>query len=280
MISVSKGQIKALLYRIAPTLMALQASYRARRRHKAKFWARQCASAAKIYGDGPIHVRSGPFQGMRYINETVWGPIEPKWIGSYEQELSSVVRQIIDSDYDTIIDIGSADGYYSVGLAFRVPAARVFSYEIDPWSRGQQRRMAALNGVRNIQIGGFCSNEEIDRRSQGRTLIVCDIEGFERDLMDPRRSKSLIHSDMLIELHGFNEMSPRQVQDIVSARFACTHRIEQFSTEPRSADYLGGANLGTSGVGADILDEHRLGSQVWLWMTANEPRSTRMPVRQ
>jgi hypothetical protein len=50
------------------------------------------------------------------LNETVWGPIEPKWLGTYELELHSIIKGILRAEYNTIIDIGSAEGYYSVGL--------------------------------------------------------------------------------------------------------------------------------------------------------------------
>lgn len=256
-----KQKLARTLRFAVPRLMALRAMHITRRGHRAKFWRRQCVCAAEIYGNGPILVQTGPFKGMKYINESVWGPIEPKWIGCYEQELHQVMNHIIGHNYETIIDIGSAEGYYSVGLAVRIPSANVFSYEIDPWSRAQQKRLATLNGVENLRIKGVCSAPEIDHVSQGRTLVVCDIEGSEFELMAPAKSVSLLAADVLVEVHSFAGLSMAEVGHEISARFAASHRVSQFSAEARLPRLVNGA-------GPDIADEHRLNGQVWLWMQA------------
>lgn len=113
-----KQAIKQLMHQISPQALTLIQASRLRLGFRRQFSERQRCSRQKIYGgDGELAVLSGPFKGMRYLDETVWGPIEPKWIGCYEEQLHEVIDDVIEANYLTIFDIGSAEGYYAVGLA-------------------------------------------------------------------------------------------------------------------------------------------------------------------
>ena len=57
--------------------------------------------------------------------------------------------------FPQIVDVGAKFGYYAVGLARRYPAAAVVAYDVDWWARRACRRMAAANGVGNVDgVGG------------------------------------------------------------------------------------------------------------------------------
>lgn len=247
---------------------------RALRRHfRDTFRERQSAARAKIYPGGKPVVLSGPFAGMGYLDEIVWGPIEPKWLGCYEAELHEIMARVAAKNYDTIIDIGSAEGYYSVGLARSLPSATVFSFDVDPWGRAQQRRLARMNAVANLRIGRFCRPVDLDRLATGRVLVICDIEGHEYGLLDPAHAASLKSCDILVELHP-NEALGLSVADggaALQARFAPTHRIEFLETVPRQAeDYRKLPNLVALKRDeiAVYIDERRDFQQGWLWMEA------------
>jgi hypothetical protein len=205
---------------------------------------------------------------MRYINEIVWGPIEPKWFGCYELELHNVIAEAATKQYHTIIDIGSAEGYYSVGFALNFSDAGVFSFEIDPWARGQQRRLADLNRVSNLTIRGFCTHKDIDAISCGRTLVICDIEGSEKELLDPSRALSLRASDCVVELHDTADFSMSEMVDLFIERFKFTHSIRLIEMEERVPVQLESSGTLPGEVDASLLDEHRSQRQVWLWMQA------------
>ena len=72
--------------------------------------------------------QSGPFAGMSCISEAICSSLVPKLLGSYESELHQVLNQILETDYQNVIDIGCAEGYYAVGLALRLPNARVYAW--------------------------------------------------------------------------------------------------------------------------------------------------------
>ena len=212
----------------------------------------------------------GPFQGMRYYNKIVWGPITPKWLGSYELELHDIVQTIIAERYAVIIDIGAAEGYYAVGLAQSCPGARVISYDIDWLARRRQRQLAALNHVTNLDIRKRCTHDELERVIDGRCLVIADIEGVEVALLDPARAPSLLNTDLLVECHRHESLSMEAVAGLLEQRFSSTHRIERISMEPREAGSLKKLIPALRGLNDDIVEyaakEYRNYFQQWLWM--------------
>lgn len=213
---------------------------------------------------------SGPFQGLHYLDEIVWGPITPKWLGSYEVELMAIVAEIVATSYATVIDVGCAEGYYAVGLASRLPAAQVYAYDIDFIARRQVRRLADLNSVRDrVRVMGSCDGAELDRRVTEKTLIVCDIEGGERELLDPQHCPSLLTTDLLVEVH---ENAPGlSTLGLLIERFRPTHTVVQIAACARDAWLAAAATSGVltaskSDLWEKAVDEHRSGVQTWLWL--------------
>jgi hypothetical protein len=272
-----KSVTKKFLNRYFPNASSALRAWRLRRSFRDQFLARQTRMKTRIYDASDPVVLSGPFVGMKYFNEVVWGPIEPKWLGTYEQELHPIVERILQTNYSNIIDVGSAEGYYAVGLAARFPMARVYSYDTDPWARGQQRRLARLNGVNNLEIGTRCSGEELTDRISGCTLLVCDIEGFEYDLLDPNKTPALRRSDILVELHyhGDSDFTPQSGADELMRRFSGSHEITKVSVAPRTGSALDAtlrAKL-TAQELADCMDECRYPEQLWLWLQSRQEAS-------
>lgn len=262
---MAPNPLKPILDRLFPSLMDARRAYNLRRDNKKLFDARQISSRRAIYGDEEISVLTGPFKGMRYIDDRVWGPIEPRWLGTYESELHGVITTVIQRGYETVIDVGSAEGYYAVGLARACPAAIVFSYEVDPWSRRQQRQMCSLNGVSNLFLVGRCTHDEMVRRATDRTLLICDIEGFERDLLDPKRAPALMKIDILVEVHRCGDVTMKGMENHLRNRFSETHAIEVFFAVPRTVKDKEEIPASAT-VELAYLDEWRDAGQVWLWM--------------
>lgn len=70
-----------------------------------------------------LKVIKGPFEGMKYPSLRAAGSaLVPKLIGTYEIELTPYIMKIIEKNYSIILNIGSAEGYYAVGLALRSPS--------------------------------------------------------------------------------------------------------------------------------------------------------------
>ncbi len=224
----------------------------------------------KIFGSSAPVVATGPFKGMHYFEETVWGPITPKWLGSYEAELHGVVEEIRAKGYETIIDVGSAEGYYAIGLALVCGKARMHAFDSDFISRGQVRRLAALNSILpRISIRGLCSHADIVELHHGSSLLVCDIEGYEKALLDPAKCGILRKFDILVELHD-PESGP-SMESVIAPRFATSHQITRYTAEDRGAWVKHHQQLFPDVNPQELLEaanEYRTPGQAWLWMKA------------
>lgn len=264
------SSIKKTLKRYAPQAVAFYSSIRIRRQFRRTLLTRQTKYKSLIYGSADPKVLSGPFVGMRYLNEIVWGPIECRWLGTYEQELVPIIHKIMKMNYSTIIDVGSAEGYYAIGLARYFPNATVYSYDTDPWARWQQRRLASLNAVRNVSIRGLCSGAELSRYSSTSTLLICDVEGFEYELLDPTKTPALLRCDILVEVHVWKDggLTIESGKNELVRRFYSSHEITIIGPLRRDASSIEGLVPGrlTPSELADCMDEMRPVEQSWIWL--------------
>src|SRR5579859_4854923 len=128
-----------------------------------------------------LTVQSGPFRGMSYPASAAYSRHAiPKLLGCYEKELHGAIsRRLVDVSYRRFVDIGAAEGYYTVGFAFRAKRP-VYAFEIEPFETRYVRLMARLNQVEEIvHLHGWCSSEKLRSICPDRSLIFCDCEGYE-----------------------------------------------------------------------------------------------------
>jgi precorrin-6B methylase 2 len=180
-----------------------------------------------------LRVQQGPFAGMVYVNEATCSTLAPKLIGSYEAELHLALAEILATEYTTIIDVGCAEGYYAVGLALQMPRAKVYAFDIDAQARRLCKEMAQLNLVEDrIVVEETCTHSRLQELINERSLVVCDCEGCEIELLRPEIVSGLEKTDLLVELHDF--IDPRIKSTLVS-RFEDTHHTSIIETEERIA---------------------------------------------
>ncbi len=168
-------------------------------------------------------VQGGPFQGMEFIAQSTEGCHVPKLLGCYEQELHGHILAAAGRGYEAVINIGAAEGYYAVGLARLMPDVRVYAYDTNAAAHPVCQSLAERNGVAGrVVIGGAFRGEDFDRFAGQRTLVVCDIEGGETELLDPRRYPALQAMDLIVELHDSPQAKPSV---LILERFAVTHAV-------------------------------------------------------
>ena len=151
-----------------------------------------------------LTVLHGPFAGMRYPAARAAGSaLVPKILGSYERELHAVIERIVSTGYSDIVDVGCAEGWYAVGLAMRLPGARVHAFDTDADARALCIEMASANGVGDrVGVHGLCDGDTLLSLGLGpRALIVSDCEGYEAELFTPVVAGQLARHDLLIEVH-------------------------------------------------------------------------------
>jgi len=184
---------------------------------------RSALIANTLRQNGGPGVRAGPFAGLKLPQRAAEGCLAPKLLGSYEQELHALVQAFGERDYQAVIDVGCAEGYYAAGLARLLPQVHVFAYDLNGRAREACAETVQLNGLgERITIAEHCTQGEFARFADRRTLVVCDIEGDEDTLLDPDAAGALRHMDILVELH---ECFDAGLPERVTGRFAPSHDI-------------------------------------------------------
>jgi len=174
-------------------------------------------------------VQSGPFQGMRLLPDSSWGDgdITPKLLGVYEQELHAILQAAIAAPFEACVNIGSAEGFYAVGLARHWPGRPVYAFDLDPRAAALVQRNAQANGVADqVHAKGACGPAELVALAQSHPnmFVICDCEGYEIPLFaDPTVPAALQRADLLIECHDF--INPNCTPYVFSRLWA-THLIE------------------------------------------------------
>jgi hypothetical protein len=219
---------------------ALDRTLPSRRRNL--WWQRQQrVIAALIDEHGPV-VQSGPFQGLRLPVTSAWGNLAPLLVGSYEGELHSAVNELIAAAPERVVNVGSAEGYYAVGFALRLPGAEIYAFDINDDAQELTRETGRMNGVtERLHVAAECTVEGLDRLLTPRTVVVMDCEGCELELLRPDRAPALSQATVLVEFHDFIEPG---ISSAISERFAGSHSIQVIAAEERvAADYPALAKL-------------------------------------
>jgi hypothetical protein len=176
----------------------------------------------------------GPFTGVIYVPDAEAVLLPAKHIGAYEAELHDAIERIVRNGYRTIVDVGCAEGYYAIGLAVRIPAARMYAFDTDPNGQNWCRQMAAANGAADrVEVGAACDHARLNALPLEGGLIFSDCEGYELELLDPQRVPALARCDLLVELH--DEQIPGSGDELI-ARFRPTHEITVIHQQARNVE--------------------------------------------
>lgn len=179
-------------------------------------------------------VSGGPFAGTIYQSQAIGSAFIPKLVGSYEAELHPLFTEIINNHYQTIIDVGCAEGYYAIGLARLLKDSHVYAYDTDPVARKLCQQMANANAVADrVTVAGQCDAETLAALSLKHTLLISDCEGYELELLSPNLVPGLAQCDVLVELHDC--FYPGLTEEILS-RFNSTHDIKLIDTAKRNPE--------------------------------------------
>lgn len=217
-----------------------------------------------IMGLAGSTVAGGPFAGLKYPGPAAEGGYAPRLLGAYESTLHPIIETIVSRSYARLIDIGSAEGYYAVGLSLRMPQTEVWARDASSEARDLCAELARRNGVGDrVMIGGEITHADLAICAAAPTVIICDIEGAEDVLLDPVSAPALRAADILVEVHDV--MYPG-LSDRIAARFAESHRVTRL---PRRVDpdTLPALTRGWSDLDRLLaLWEWRLGDTPWLWI--------------
>ena len=168
-------------------------------------------------------VQEGPLHGLDFLPQSAEGCHTAKLLGCYEQPLLPFIEQAIQTAYPVILNIGCAEGYYAVGMARRMPQTEVMAFDLNPAARQVCGELAAKNGVADrVTVGALFREEEFAIYAGQKVLVLCDIEGTERELLDPALAPDLEAMDLIVESH---ECLVPGITQLLLNRFSPTHTI-------------------------------------------------------
>ena len=221
----------------------------------------------RFVGSHGLVVSAGPFRGLEFPGDCA-GEVHmlpAKLLGAYERELHEAVERFVAREPRRVINIGAGDGYYSIGLALRLPEAHIAAFDIDDRARRTTATVASANGCGDrVKVERAATIERLAELAGADTFVVSDCESCELELLDPERVPGLTQTAMLVELHDWID---QRITPALTERFSATH--EQILIPMRPPDPNGFPELAALGddVARRLLDEHRVADQQWLALT-------------
>jgi ribosomal protein L11 methylase PrmA len=165
----------------------------------------------------------GPFAGMDFLSNSAEGCHIAKLLGCYEQPLQPFIEEAIASTYNTILNIGCAEGYYAVGMARRMPNTQVLAFDLNPKAQEVCATLSQKNDVSGrVKVDALFKSEDFEKYATQKVLVLCDIEGAERELLNPELAPALKGMDLIVESHDC--LISGMTQTLVE-RFKETHTI-------------------------------------------------------
>lgn len=239
------------------------------RRRIRRFRTAQRLAVNRLLSAFGSKVLAGPFAGMSFSparrSDAYCAQV---LLGTYELEIHDVLEHICRSPYSLAINIGADNGYYVCGLKRRRPDVRIVAFEAALDKHAVIRDLLRENALGNeVAILGLCDSATLQSQlvRADRTLVLCDIDGAEVDVLDPQDATALASADMLIETHdGIRQGTT----DLLIGRFSQTHDVQVIAERPRRVtDGPAGVPLTEDQLLA-AMDEFRGFQQAWLWLVS------------
>jgi hypothetical protein len=219
----------------------------------------------KLTRDGRVRVLNGPFEGLELAPDVDPAGNLSKVVGSYEAELHPAIGKLASRPPRTVINIGSAEGYYAVGLARLIPGCHVHAFEADPAQRERCTLAARVNGVPDrVTLRGKCDAAALARMDLRDSFLLVDCEGAEVDILDPSAVPALNRARMVVELH--DAMRPGCGR-IMYQRFSNTHDITFIPAVARDPSEYACLRALRRRDRAVAVEENRIGVQEWMSLT-------------
>jgi hypothetical protein len=131
-------------------------------------------------------VMQGPLQGLDFLPQSAEGCHIAKLLRCYEQPLQPFIEEAIQTQYPVILNIGCAESYYAVRMAWRMPNTQVLAYDLNATAQEVCKALSAKNKVNErVQVAASFKTEDFSAHAGKKILVLCDIEGAERELLDP-----------------------------------------------------------------------------------------------
>ncbi len=202
--------------------------------------ARRVALSRELHERFGGVVAHGPFKGLELAPQAHWGSgvYSHQLLGIYEKELLDSLCDI-PVGYNTFIEIGAQDGYYSIGALRAGMFETAHCFEI----LEAGRQLIAENARRNGMADKLHIHAEADETlaqalaDEGVDLsacvVLCDIEGAEFGVFTPTMFDAMKGAIIFIELHPFAVADGQAKVAALKAAADANFTITQLTTRAR-----------------------------------------------
>lgn len=140
----------------------------------------------------------------------------------------------------------------------------MWAFDTDGAARAACRKLAEQNGVtERVQIEGACGPEELRKLTAEPTLVVCDCEGYEVELLALANISRPQACEIIVELHDSMDTT---ISGTILAQFSATHEAEVYEQTTRDPR----AYAGLSSLSAEqqrlAVDEFRPSGIKWAYL--------------
>ncbi len=225
----ARGALVATLRKFYHALVPLGV----RRRLRVSRFTDSRRARAALWNRTGGRVAAGPFRGL-LLDAAAPDDCEGcVLIGAFECETHDWLEAEIARGWPVVVNVGSNMGFYSSGLALRLPGATVHAFDVEAEMQHETRRSAERNGVADqVRIHGGADRTSLSGLGIDSALVICDCEGCERELINPEIIPWLSRSAVLVELHDF---AAPGATDAIRARFEPSHEVRVVEQGPRDA---------------------------------------------
>ncbi len=188
----------------------------------------------KIRSKGVINF--GPFAGVPATEDSLqycWR----KLLGIYEFYLHDCIEKAIGFEPNAVVDVGASSGYYSIGMASRLPRAKHIAFEMQQSERDSFLQTASKISI-PIDLRAECKPQDLIQIAEEnrRGFLIMDCEGAERELLGDAVCPGLRDWMILLEVHDWH--APGAGEEILQ-RFSCSHEIQiLWSRKASSKEFL------------------------------------------
>jgi len=195
------------------------------------------------------------------------GDTASKLLGCYEDELHSYIKRMVVDEPDLVVNLGSAEGYYAVGMALRSSKSRVVAADIDARARDITARTAVLNGVTVETVPAVDARGlQAIIESACKPFLIVDIEGAENTVLDPEQAPALAQCRILVESHDCFDAG---ITDRLIDRFKPTHHTVKITAQGKNPWQFRCLEKMWDLEKLILVNECRPETAQWIWM---EPR--------
>lgn len=214
-------------------------------------------------------VYQGPFENMQVVAKWEWGDGDTagKLLGLYEDELHEYIEKVIEFKPDLIVNYGSAEGYYGIGMAMRTQSPAIL-IDISSKSLAIAEENAVLNSVENIQFTTDNSTANLENilKHANRPFLFMDCEGHENIMLNLDSVPSLKHTTIMVESH---DCVIAGLTGTLIERFRDTHNVEAIPQGTKNTHMDITQDLSDEQK-ALVSCEFRPHTMFWLYMTPKD----------